>query len=131
MLRQAAAFVGADKTNELVSVQRMNWLVLFAAGSLEIVWAIGLKYTAGFTRLWPRIITIAAMIGSFVLLSNALRTIPLGTAYAVRTGIGAVGVALVGVIAFGEPRTLIRITCVLLIVVGIVGLKLFEAAPAG
>ncbi len=110
---------------------KMNWLVLFAAGLLEVVWAVGLKYTAGFTKFWPSVMTIAAMVGSFFLLSQALRTIPLGTAYAVWTGIGAVGVALFGMVTLGEPRTVIRITCIALIVVGIVGLKFFGAAQAG
>jgi quaternary ammonium compound-resistance protein SugE len=108
----------------------MNWLVLFFAGILEIVWAVGLKYTAGFTKFWPSAITIAAMIASLVLLSQAMKTIPLGTAYAVWTGIGAVGVAIFGMIAFGEPRTAVRIACILLIVVGIVGLKFFGVEPA-
>jgi len=109
----------------------MSWLILFAAGLLEIVWAVGLKYTAGFTKLWPSVVTIAAMVGSIVLLSQAVRTIPLGTAYAIWTGIGAVGVALFGMFALGEPRTALRISCIFLIVVGIVGLKLFGSAQAG
>lgn len=109
----------------------MSWLILFAAGLLEIVWAVGLKYTAGFTKLWPSVVTIAAMVGSVVLLSQAVRTIPLGTAYAIWTGIGAVGVAVFGMFALEEPRTALRISCIFLIVVGIVGLKLFGSAQAG
>jgi quaternary ammonium compound-resistance protein SugE len=107
----------------------MNWIVLFLAGLLEIVWAVGLKYTAGFTRFWPSVVTIAAMIASIFLLSQAVRTIPLGTGYAIWTGIGAVGVAIIGMLAFDEPRTVIRIVCMMLIVVGIVGLKFFGAGP--
>jgi quaternary ammonium compound-resistance protein SugE len=109
----------------------MNWIILFVAGLLEIVWAIGLKYTDGFTRLWASVITIAAMVASVYLLSVAVRTIPVGTGYAIWTGIGAVGVATIGMIALGEPRHALRIVCILLIVLGIVGLKLFgEAQPA-
>ena len=107
----------------------MAWVILLFAGLLEIVWAIGLKYTDGFSKLWPSVATLAAMVGSLFLLSVAIKTIPLGTAYAVWTGIGAVGVALFGMWAFGEPRTAIRIACIFLIVAGIVGLKLFGAAP--
>ncbi len=106
----------------------MEWLILFFAGVLEIVWAIGLKYRDGFTKLWPTVDTIAAMAGSFFLLSYALKTIPVGTAYTVWTGIGAVGVAAIGMIALGEPRTAVRIACILLIVIGIVGLKFFGGA---
>jgi len=109
----------------------MNWLILFIAGLLEIVWAIGLKYTDGFTKLWPSVVTIGAMIGSVYLLSVAVRSIPVGTAYAIWTGIGAVGVAAIGMIALGEPRHALRIACILLIVLGILGLKLFsEVRPA-
>jgi quaternary ammonium compound-resistance protein SugE len=106
----------------------MNWLILFVAGLLEIVWASGLKYTDGFSKFWPSVITIAAMTGSVVLLGNAMKTIPIGTAYAVWTGIGAVGVATLGILMFGEPRTTVRILCILLIVAGIMGLKFFGGA---
>jgi quaternary ammonium compound-resistance protein SugE len=106
----------------------MNWLVLFIAGLLEIVWAVGLKYTDGFSKLWPSVVTIVAMIASIVLLSQAMKTIPIGTAYAIWTGIGAVGVAIFGMLAFNEPKTTLRIMCILLIVAGIVGLKLFGGA---
>ena len=105
----------------------MAWLWLVLAGLLEIVWAVGLKYTDGFTRLWPSVITVAAMIASVYFLAIAVRTIPIGTGYAVWTGIGAVGVAILGMILFGEPRTLLRIGSILLIVAGIVGLKLVTA----
>ena len=105
----------------------MAWVWLVLAGLLEIVWAVGLKYTDGFTRLWPSVITVAAMIASVYFLAIAVRTIPIGTGYAVWTGIGAVGVAILGMILFGEPRTLLRIASILLIVAGIVGLKLVTA----
>jgi quaternary ammonium compound-resistance protein SugE len=109
----------------------MHWVYLVLAGLLEIVWAIGLKYTNGFSKLWPTLITIVAMGASFYLLQKSLQTIPVGTAYAVWTGIGAVGVALIGMMVLGEPRTVVRILCILLIVFGIVGLKAFGAAQAG
>ena len=105
----------------------MAWLWLVIAGLLEVVWAIGLKYTDGFTRLWPSVITVAAMVASVYFLAIAVRTIPIGTGYAVWTGIGAVGVAILGMILFGEPKTLLRIGAILLIVAGIVGLKLVTA----
>ena len=102
----------------------MPWLVLAAAGMLEIGWAIGLKYTDGFTRLVPSVLTLAAMAGSIILLGLALKTLPIGTAYAVWTGIGAVGTALLGIILFDEPATAARLASIGLIVSGIVGLKL-------
>jgi quaternary ammonium compound-resistance protein SugE len=102
----------------------MAWTWLVLAGLLEIVWATGLKYTEGFTRLWPSVITGAAMLASIYFLALAVRTIPIGTGYAVWTGIGAVGVAILGIILFNEPRDLLRIGSILLIVAGIVGLKL-------
>jgi quaternary ammonium compound-resistance protein SugE len=102
----------------------MAWLVLAAAGLLEIGWAIGLKYTDGFTRLVPSVLTLAAMAGSIILLGLALKTLPIGTAYAVWTGIGAVGTALLGIALFGEPATAARLASIGLIVSGIVGLKL-------
>jgi quaternary ammonium compound-resistance protein SugE len=101
----------------------MAWIWLTVAGLLEIVWAVGLKYTEGFTRLVPSAITAAAMIASVYCLALAVRTIPIGTGYAVWTGIGAVGVALLGMILFGEPKTLLRIGSIALIITGIVGLK--------
>ncbi|HKX38806.1 MAG TPA: quaternary ammonium compound efflux SMR transporter SugE [Burkholderiales bacterium] len=102
----------------------MAWIWLSFAGLLEIVWAIGLKYTEGFTRLGPSLVTGAAMLGSVYFLALAVRTIPIGTGYAVWTGIGAVGVAILGMILFDEPRDLLRIGSILLIVAGIAGLKL-------
>ena len=102
----------------------MAWIYLFIAGLLEIGWAIGLKYTDGFTRLWPSVATGACMIASFVLLALALKTIPVGTGYAVWTGIGAAGTAILGMIFLGEPREVLRILCLVLIVAGVVGLKL-------
>lgn len=104
------------------------WLLLLAAGLLEVVWAIGLKYTEGFSRLWPSVITIAAMVASVWLLALALKTIPVGTGYAVWTGIGAVGTAILGILLFSEPATAARLACISLIVAGILGLKLFSAA---
>jgi len=101
----------------------MAWILLGIAGLFEIVWAVGLKYTEGFTRLWPSVFTVAAMWVSFGCLSYALKTIPIGNAYAVWTGIGAVGVAIAGIVIFNEPLNLIRVGCIGLIVVGIVGLK--------
>lgn len=106
----------------------MSWLVLFLAGLLETVWAVGLKYTEGFSRLWPSIFTLVAMAASVWLLSLAMKTLPLGTAYAVWTGIGAVGAVLVGIAVFGEPVTLPRLLSVGLIVSGLIGLKLFTPA---
>lgn len=105
----------------------MNWLILFLAGLLETVWAVGLKYTEGFSRLWPSVMTLAAMAASVWLLSVAVKTLPLGTAYAVWTGIGAVGTVLVGIALFHEPVTVSRLLSVGLIVAGIIGLKLFSA----
>jgi len=102
----------------------MNWLALGIAGLMEVGWAIGLKYTDGFTRLWPSLATVAAMVASFFLLSFALKTIPVGTAYAIWTGIGATGVALIGMVVLGESASLLRILCIGLIVAGIIGLKL-------
>ncbi len=102
----------------------MGWAVLTIAGLFEVVWAVGLKQTEGFTKLWPSVITIAAMWISFGCLSYALKTIPMGNAYAVWTGIGAVGVAIVGFVWFNESADLKRIACIGLIVLGITGLKL-------
>ncbi|PRD65126.1 quaternary ammonium compound efflux SMR transporter SugE [Malikia granosa] len=102
----------------------MPWLILLVAGLFEVCWAIGLKYTEGFSRFWPSVGTVAAMVASVGLLGLAMRTLPVGTAYAVWTGIGAVGTVLFGIILFGEPATVARLACVGLIVAGIVGLKL-------
>ncbi|MDR5611210.1 MULTISPECIES: quaternary ammonium compound efflux SMR transporter SugE [Arsenophonus] len=102
----------------------MAWLILLIAGLLEIVWAIGLKYTQGFTRLTPSIITLVAMLFSVVLLAYAMKTLPTGTAYAVWTGIGAVGTAIIGIIFLGESASLFRLLSLGLIFAGIIGLKL-------
>jgi quaternary ammonium compound-resistance protein SugE len=99
------------------------WIYLIIAGLCEIGWAIGLKYTEGFTRLWPTIITVAVMILSFFLLAQAMRTLPVGTAYASWTGIGAVGTTILGMILFNEPRDVLRLVCILLIIAGVLGLK--------
>jgi quaternary ammonium compound-resistance protein SugE len=101
----------------------MAWFYLIIAGLLEIGWAIGLKASNGFARLWPSVITIALMIASFLLLGRAVRSIPIGTAYAAWTGIGAVGTVIVGMAVFGESRDFMRIVCIFLILIGIVGLK--------
>jgi len=106
----------------------MAWVYLIAAGLFECGWAIGLKYTEGFSRLWPSLATVAAMAISFWLLSIAMKTIPVGTAYAVWTGIGAVGVAILGMILFQEPKDIARIISLLLIISGIIGLKLSSVA---
>ena len=102
----------------------MAWLILFLAGLFEIGWAVGLKYTDGFTRVWPTLGTVAAMIISLGLLGLALRTLPLGTAYAIWTGVGTVGTAVLGMALFQEGADPIRLGCIGLIVAGIVGLKL-------
>ncbi len=106
----------------------MAWVLLFLAGVLEIGWAIGLKYTAGFTRLVPTALTVASMVVSLALLGLAARSLPIGTAYAVWTGIGSVGTALLGILLFQEPATAARLACISLIVAGIVGLKLVTPA---
>jgi quaternary ammonium compound-resistance protein SugE len=102
----------------------MAWGHLFVAGLFEVGWAIGLKYTEGFTKLWPSVATGLAMLFSFYFLSQSLKTLPVGTAYAVWTGIGAAGTVILGIVLFGESRELLRILCIVLIVAGIVGLKL-------
>lgn len=102
----------------------MAWFYLFLAGAFEIVWATGLKYTDGFTRLWPSVGTVAGMAVSFLFLALALKTIPMGTAYAVWTGVGAVGVAILGILLFGESRDAMRLIFIFVIVAGIVGLRL-------
>jgi quaternary ammonium compound-resistance protein SugE len=106
----------------------MAWIYLFIAGLFECGWAIGLKYTEGFTRPVPSLLTVAAMGISFVLLSGAMKTIPVGTAYAVWTGIGAVGVAILGVILFSEVLNPYRVASILLIILGIAGLKIFSGS---
>ncbi len=102
----------------------MAWLILLVAGLFEVAWAVGLKYAEGFTRLWPSVFTAVSLVLSMGLLGVALRTLPLGTAYAVWTGIGTIGTALLGMVLFREPATVARLVCIGLIVTGIVGLKL-------
>ncbi|MDH6168058.1 quaternary ammonium compound-resistance protein SugE [Variovorax boronicumulans] len=106
----------------------MAWVVLLVAGLLEMGWAIGLKYTEGFTKFWPSVGTAASMILSIVLLGWAMRSLPVGTAYAVWTGIGAVGTVILGIVLFHEPANAARLACVGLIVAGILGLKLTSPA---
>lgn len=101
----------------------MAWFLLLCAGLLEIVWALGLKFSEGFSRLWLSVGTLVAMSASVFLLAQAMKSLPMGTAYAVWTGIGAVGISLMGILFLGEPCGLARICCILLIVCGIVGLK--------
>jgi quaternary ammonium compound-resistance protein SugE len=103
----------------------MSWLILFLAGLMEIVWAVGLKYTQGFSRLGPSVLTLSAMVASVVLLGIAMKTLPVGTAYAAWTGIGIAGTFVFGALLLGEPVTAARLVCVGLIVAGIVGLKVF------
>jgi quaternary ammonium compound-resistance protein SugE len=105
----------------------MPWTSLIVAGLLEIGWAVGLKFTNGFTRLWPSVGTVVCMAASFFLLTLSLKSIPLGTAYAVWTGIGAAGAALLGMLLFGESREAARLVCIVLIVGGTAGLKIFSS----
>lgn len=111
-----------------VTKSKMAWIVLIFAGLLEIGWAVGLKYTDGFTRLWPTVGTLAAMVVSMGLLGLVVRTLPVGTAYAVWTGIGAAGTVIVGILLLGEPASFARLFCVGLILIGVVGLKFFSPA---
>ncbi len=106
----------------------MSWFILLVAGLLEIVWAVGLKYTEGFTRLWPSLVTALAMLASLGLLGVAMKTLPIGTAYAVWVGVGAVGTVILGIVLLGEPANPARLVSVAFIIAGIVGLKL--ATPA-
>lgn len=106
----------------------MNWIILLSAGLFEIAWAIGLKYTEGYTRLWPTVGTVLAMIISVVLLGVAMKTLPVGTAYAVWVGVGAVGTAILGIILFGESASAARLVSLALILAGIIGLKLASDA---
>lgn len=108
----------------------MAWIILFIAGLFEIGWAVGLKYTEGFTRLVPTVLTGVSLVLSMGLLGWAVKTLPLGTAYAVWTGVGAVGTAIVGIVLFKEPATAARLVCLGLIVAGILGLKVFSAPAA-
>ena len=104
------------------------WIILAIAGIFEVVWATAMKYSEGFTKLYPSVLTAVAMLISVALLSWAMKTLPLGTAYAVWTGVGAVGAAIVGVVAFNEPASALRIGCIALIVAGIIGLKVTATA---
>ena len=106
----------------------MNWFILFVAGLFEIVWAVGLKYTDGFTRLWPSVGTASAMAVSTILLAIALRTLPVGTSYAIWVGIGAIGTAIAGIVLFGESVSTLKIVSIVLLVAGMAGLKLSSAA---
>ena len=101
----------------------MKWIILVVAGLLEVVWAVGLKYTEGFTRTWPSLVTVAAMIASVVLLGIAMKELPVGVAYGIWVGIGAVGAAMLGVVLFGESVSAVKVVSLLLIVAGIAGLK--------
>ena len=106
----------------------MPWILLFFAGLLEVGWAIGLKYTDGFSRLWPTLGTVTAMVGSVALLGLAMKHLPVGTAYAVWTGIGSVGTVVLGILLLDEPASAARLVCLGLILAGIVGLKVFTPA---
>jgi quaternary ammonium compound-resistance protein SugE len=106
----------------------MAWAILVVAGLTEIGWAVGLKYTEGFTRLWPSVWTAAAMVVSLYLLALAAKSLPIGTAYAVWVGIGAAGTAILGMVLFDESRELLRLACVGLIIAGVIGLRLLEPA---
>jgi quaternary ammonium compound-resistance protein SugE len=106
----------------------MPWIYLMLAGLLEVVWAVGLKYTEGFTRLWPSVITVSAMTASIVLLAMAVKTLPIGTAYDIWTGIGAVGAVVLGIVLFGDSASPLRLACVGLVVLGMLGLKLTGGA---
>lgn len=111
-----------------VLFQRMPWIWLIVAGLLEIAWAVGLKYTDGFSKLRPSVVTVLLMLASFWCLAQAVKGLPLGTSYAIWTGIGAVGTAIAGIVLFEEPATAARLACMVLIVAGIVGLKLTTSA---
>lgn len=106
------------------------WVMVFIAGILEVVWATSMKHSGGFTKLWPSVLTLGAMLVSFGLLSQAMKSLPLGTAYAVWTGIGAAGAALVGIFFLGEPRSALRLAFLAAIVGGIIGLQLTSGANA-
>jgi len=121
---------GVDRMRRLDrrTENRMAWMLLLVAGLLEVGWAIGLKYTDGFTKLWPSIFTIASMVISVVLLGIAMKSLPVGTSYAVWVGVGAVGTAILGIVLFGESAAPSRLVSLGLIVAGIVGLKLASSA---
>jgi len=120
--RSLETFAGREANKENL----MNWVLLVIAGLLEVGWAIGLKYTHGFTRLWPSVWTAVAIVVSMVLLGVAMRSLPAGTAYAVWTGIGTVGTVVLGIALLGEPAAPARVACIALILVGIIGLKVLS-----
>lgn len=104
----------------------MNWVILLFAGLFEVAWATGLKYSHGFTKFWPSVFTVVTTVISFILLAQAMKTLPLGTAYAVWTGIGSIGAAVTGIMLFGDPLTVPRVVCLVMIVAGIAGLKIIS-----
>jgi len=122
----APTCIGDDPSN--YERKKMAWIILVIAGLLEVCWAIGLKYTEGFTRLWPTVGTVLAMVLSIWLLGIAMKSLPVGTAYSVWVGVGAVGTVILGIVLFGEPANAARVISVALIIAGIIGLKL--ATPA-
>jgi quaternary ammonium compound-resistance protein SugE len=113
-----------DGTGDSLHVGPMAWLFLLLAGLLEVIWVLGLNYSHGFTRFWPSVVTVVSIMLSFALLGMSLRSVPFGTAYAVWTGIGAAGAALIGIFLFGESANAARVGCLLLIVAGTIGLRL-------
>lgn len=123
----AVVYLGARRGRQGLKSEtsEMPWVFLIAAGLCEVVWAVALKYSQGFTRPIASAIAIVVMLLSFVLLAQAMRSMPLGTSYAIWTGIGAVGTAVVGMVWFGESRDVVRVACIGIIILGIVGLKLF------
>ena len=123
-VRTTSPLVFVQWTAPLYELQPMNWIILFIAGLFEVGWAVGLKYTEGFTRLWPTVGTAVAMIISLWLLGIAMKTLPLGTAYAVWVGVGAIGTAILGIFLFHEPINLGRIISLMLILGGIIGLRM-------
>lgn len=106
----------------------MSWFILIVAGLFEVAWAVGLKYTDGFSRLWPSVATVAAMVVSVVLLGVAMKELPVGTAYAVWTGVGAIGTAILGIYLFGDSASVARLACLAMIAGGIVGLKVVSGS---
>jgi quaternary ammonium compound-resistance protein SugE len=124
--REAASGISCALTRIRSRRDSMAWLLLLVAGLFEIAWAIGLKYTVGFSRLWPSVFTVLAMVVSVVCLALALKTIPVGTGYAIWTGIGAAGTAILGIVLFGEAATVARLLCIGVILAGIIGLKIFS-----
>jgi quaternary ammonium compound-resistance protein SugE len=125
-LATCGTFTGKNRAGQAGHHKDMAWLLLIVAGLLEIVWAIALKHTEGFTRLWPSVVGITSAVGSFVMLAAALQSLPVGTAYAVWVGIGAIGVSAVGIVLFGENASLLRLGCLALVTAGIIGLKLVD-----